>query len=152
MHPIPDTNARQIEGFLAPYDPVIRRLALDARARLRRLMPTAVEQVYDNYNALVFGFGSTEKASDAFVSLALYPHWVRLFFLQGASLPDPASMLSGSGKQVRSIQLSTAADLDQPEIVALLAEAISRSAPPLPAEGPGKTMVKSISAKQRPRS
>ncbi len=30
--------------------------------RLRRRFPTAVELVYDNYNALAFGWGATHNA------------------------------------------------------------------------------------------
>jgi len=37
--------------------------------------------VYDNYNALVIAFSPNERPSDAIFSIALYPHWVNLFFL-----------------------------------------------------------------------
>jgi hypothetical protein len=33
----------------------------------------AIELVYDNYNALVIGYGPTERASDALIFLAVYP-------------------------------------------------------------------------------
>ena len=87
-------------------------------------MPTAVELVYDNYNALTIGFGPSERASEVIVSLALYPRWVSLFFLQGAKLSDPEELLGGSGKQVRHIVLGQSNDLDKPAVEALLAEAI----------------------------
>jgi len=144
-------TARQIDGFLAPYDPAIRSLAQDARAQMRRRLPTATELVYDNYNALVFGYSPTDRTPHAFVSLALYPRWVTLFFLHGATLPDPMKLLSGTGKQVRGIRLGRAADLERPEIEALLAQAVQRCAPPLPASAGGSTIIKSVSAKQRPR-
>ena len=98
---------------------------VDARARLRRRMPGAHELVYDNYNALVIGFGPTERASDAVFSLALYPRWVTLFFLFGATLPDPLGLLKGSGKQVRSIRLETASIVDTPGVGALLDAALA---------------------------
>lgn len=75
-------------------------------------MPGAVELVYDNYNALATGFAATERASDAVVSLALYPRRVSLFFLQGARLTDPQKVLHGGGKIVRHVVLKSADDLD----------------------------------------
>lgn len=149
--PSTSTATVQIAAFLARYDSAIGHLASDARVRLRQRMPSAVELVYDNYNALVFGYGPTERASDAILSLALYPKWVRLFFLRGTALPDPANLLSGTGTQVRSIRLKSAADIELPAIQTLISEAIRQSAVPLPEEGLGSTIIKSISAKQRPR-
>ncbi len=135
---------------MAKYDPEIQRLAKKALAKIRALVPGAVELVYDNYNALVIGFGPTERASEAIISLALYPRWVNLFFLQGVKLSDPHKLLKGSGKQVRSIMLRDAADLDREEVRALVARAIERSAKPIQTSR-RRTIVKSISAKQRPR-
>jgi hypothetical protein len=81
--------ARRLAAFMARYTPEIQIIAEEALPRMRRLLPGAVEMVYDNYNALVIGFGPSERASEAIVSIALYPRWVNLFFLHGARLPDP---------------------------------------------------------------
>jgi hypothetical protein len=109
-----DTPAEQWAAFLSRYDPAIAKVAKAAIARLRKEIPGAVELVYDNYNALVMGFGPTERASEAVVSIALYPRWVTLFFLQGARLADPSRLLKGAGSRVRHIVLSDVAILDQP--------------------------------------
>ena len=83
--------------------------ARSALARLRRLVPGAVELVYDNYNALVVGFGPSERPSEAILSLVAYPKWVTLCFLQDApELPDPEGLLKGSGSSVRHISLESA--------------------------------------------
>ena len=140
----------QLARFIARYSPEIAALSREARAKLQTLLPGAVEMVYDNYNALVIGFGPTEKTSDAILSLALYPRWVNLFFLHGASLSDPHRRLKGKGNQVRSIRLEDAATLDEPAVQALIAAAVAR-AEPLAANQPGRLVIKSISAKQRPR-
>ena len=58
------TPAQQLAGFISRFDPAIAALARAARVRLRRRFPTAVELVYDNYNALAIGWGPTERASD----------------------------------------------------------------------------------------
>ena len=145
------TTAKQIAGFLAKYTPQIRKEARAARRILRQRMPTAVEVVYDNYNALVFGFVPGQRVSEAILSFALYPRWLTLFFLQGAELDDPRGLLKGSGNVVRHIALAGAADLDRPAIRTLIRQALARARVPLPATGRGTTVVKFVSAKQRPR-
>ena len=92
-----------IDRFLAKYDPAIEKEGRAARRVLRKAMPTAFELVYDNYNALVFAFGASERAGDILMSIALYPRWVTLFFLHGATLDDPESLLEGSGKTIRGV-------------------------------------------------
>ena len=146
-----DSAQADLEGFIDSYRPEIGALARAALARMRARLPGAVQLVYDNYNALVIGFGPSERASEAILSIALYPRWVNLFFLHGADLPDPGRLLNGTGKQVRSIRLRDAADLDQPAVRKLIDEAVARSAKPLPATGPSCLVIRSISPKQRPR-
>ncbi len=141
----------QLEGFIAKFDPKMQKLIRSCRAAMRRRLPTAHELVYDNYNFFVIGYASTTRASDAIVSLASDMHGVTLFFLWGAKLPDPAGILQGSGKQVRSIRLESAATLKRPEVDALIDAAAAHGKNPLPASGRGQTVVKAVSAKQRPR-
>ena len=79
----------QLDAFLDKYTPPVATLARACLAKMRARLPGAVQLVYDNYNALAIGFGPSERASEAIFSIALYPRWVTLFFLQGAALPDP---------------------------------------------------------------
>ena len=146
-----ETPAKQLAGFIAKYDPAVARLARATRAALRKRLPTAIELVYDNYQFLALGFGATERASDCVVSLAVSPKGVSLCFIHSASLPDPGRILLGSGKQTRFVRLEGAASLAKPRVEALLRAALARAKTPLPATGRGATIIKSISAKQRPR-
>src|SRR5438132_13229557 len=66
-------------------------------------------------------------------------------------LPDPKKVLLGSGNQTRFIRLESAGVLARPEVRALLAAAIARARAPLPPTGRGKLVIRSVSAKQRPR-
>jgi len=118
---------------------------------MRARLPGAVELVYDNYNALVIGFGPTERASDAVFSIALYPRWVNLFFLYGATLPDPHGVLKGSGKQVRSIMIKNPAELDKPEVREVMDAALKRADPPINPKEKRRMTIRAIAAKQRPR-
>ena len=131
------------------YVPDIVRQATEMRAKLEEQIPGAVEMVYDNWNGLVIGFGATERPSEAIVSLLLQPEWVTLCFLKGAKLRDPKKLLKGSGNIVRSMRLQSPADLDKPEIRDLVAQSVKMS--PKPFDGDGALIIKSVSAKQRPR-
>jgi hypothetical protein len=107
--------------------------------------------VYDNYNALAMGFASTERVSDVIVSVAVYASGVNLYFMYGRSLPDPKKLLQGSGTQGAFIRFTDPSILDDPAVDSLLTAATKKTKPPLPKTGRGYTVVKSISAKQRPR-
>jgi hypothetical protein len=150
VQPAPSPQA-QLERFLDKYSPAVATLARACLAKMRARLPGAVQLVYDNYNALVIGFGPSERASEAVFSIALYPRWVTLFFLQGAGLPDPKRLLRGSGKVVRHIVLESAADFDRPDVQNLMATALKRAEPGIDLDAPGSLVIRSVSAKQRPR-
>ncbi len=146
----PASPSKQIAAFIAKFDPKMAKLITSRRRDLRKRFPTAIELVYDNYNFLVFGFCTTDRASDCLVSLAAQAKGVSLCFYWGKTLPDPHKILLGSGNQVRWIRLEGPATLARPEVAALLKAAVAQAKHPLPAEK-GYTIVKSVSAKQRPR-
>src|SRR5664279_3858210 len=105
----------EIATFLEKYSPEIAAQLRSARAQLQALFPRGCELVYDNYNALVFCFGPTDRASEAILSIAGYPKWITLFFAKGKTMKDPTGILQGSGKTVRSIRLGSPGELDRPE-------------------------------------
>ncbi len=142
--------AKQVDAFIAKFDPVMAKLIRSVRAALRKRFPTAIEMVYDNYNFFVIGYSPTERPTDYIVSLAANSKGVGLSFNHGATLPDPKKILLGAGKQNRFIRLPNAAELAKPEVEALLRAAIV-DAKPLPVRGGGQTVIRSVSAKQRPR-
>lgn len=142
---------KQLNSFLAKYNPEIASLARRALLKMRKRLPNSIEMVYDNYNALAIGFVPNLRPSDAVFSIVLYPHYVTLFFLQGAGLPDPNRRLEGHANRVRHVRLETAATLDDPEIVSLMNTALHRAKVPFDPKQRHQLMIKSVSAKQRPR-
>lgn len=142
--------ATQVEGFIARFTPEIAERVRAARVVLRERLPGATELVYDNYNGLAIGYGPGDKTSEAVFSLAIYPRNVLLYFLPGVGLPDPEGLLQGEGKMGRYVCLKHVALLDEPAVIDLIDAALDRAKRPLPPEG-GRTIVKSISARQRPR-
>lgn len=143
--------AKQVAGFIAKFDPAIAKLTRACRTVLRKRYPSAIELVYDNYNALAIGYSPTERTSDCIFSLAVYARGVNLYFMYGRSLVDPDHLLLGSGRQGAFIRLESADTLDQPQIKRLIESAVKRQLPTFASKGRGYTVVKSISAKQRPR-
>src|SRR3954466_6337012 len=105
------TAAKQLSGFIAKFDPKIARLVRATRSALRKRLPTAIEQVYDNYNFLAIGFCTTERTSDCIVSIAASATGVALSFYYGAALPDPERILFGKGKQNRFVRLESASTI-----------------------------------------
>ena len=142
---------RQLDSFIDKFSPDVAARTRLELGRMRALLPCAIEMVYDNYNALAIGFGPSERASEAIFSLAVFPRWVTLFFLQGANIPDPDKRLNGTGNQVRHLRLTNPQILLSPEVRALMLAALNCAKVPLAASTRHRLIIKSISAKQRPR-
>lgn len=143
--------AKQVAGFISKFDPEVAKLTRACRTVLRKRYPSAIELVYDNYNALAIGYSPTERTSDCVFSLAVYARGVNLYFMYGRALADPNNLLLGSGRQGAFIRLDSAGILDQPKVKKLMESAVKRQMPTFSPQGRGYTVVKSISAKQRPR-
>jgi hypothetical protein len=147
----PTEAEEQLAGFIAKFSDEVATLTQAILLRMRALYPTAIEMVYDNYNALAIGFGPTERPSEAIFSIAVFPKWVSLFFLQARGLPDPDHILRGNGKLSRHIRLPSAATLDEFSVKNMMREATARAAIPFASDGASRLIIKSIAAKQRPR-
>lgn len=141
----------QLKSFIAKFGPEHQIIIRGSRQILRRRFPTANELVYDNYNFFVIGYCSTERPSDCIVSIAAAANGVGLSFYYGASVPDPHKLLLGSGKQNRFIRLESAQVLERPEVKALIAAAAGQAENSLSKTRAGKLIIRSISAKQKPR-
>ena len=141
----------QLDAFIDKFTPDVAALTRALLAKAKARIPGAQILVYDNYNALAIGFARSEKAGEAILSLAVMPKWVTLCFLWGKTLPDPHRLLNGEGSRVRNVRLHRPEAFDDPRIQALIAAALDRTDWPIDPAGPQRLIIKSISAKQRPR-
>lgn len=141
------TPQEQLQNFLAKYDPAIVAQAKKALGKMRKLVPGAVQMVYDNYNAMVIGFAAGDRPSEAVFSIVLYPRYIGLCFLQGKGLPDPAKRMQGSDNQVRWIRLALPATLDEPEVRELINVALNRAKVPIDPKPKPRLVIRSISKK-----
>ena len=132
----------QLAGFLAKFTREIAAHAEDISPDSASV-PHALELVYDNYNALAIGFGPTERASEAIISVAVFPRWVSLFFLQANGLPDPTVSSKARAMWSRHIVLPTPSALDEPAIQALIEEALNRAKVPLHPNTSHRVIIKS---------
>jgi hypothetical protein len=157
VRPMPRTTSKltepedQLQSFIKKFESRHQAVIRAARKKLRKRFPTATELVYDNYNFFVIGFGPNDRPSDCIVTIAAAANGVGLCFVRGASLPDPEKVLPGSGKQTRFVRLPSAEVPEQPAVQTLLLAAAERAQTLLPATGRGKLVIRSVSAKQRPR-
>ena len=145
------TGEQQLAAFIKKFDSKNAVLIRSVRKVLRKRLPTANELVYDNYNFFVIGYCSTERPSDCILSIAAGANGVGLSFYHGATLPDPHKLLLGSGSQNRFIRIESPATPTRPEVEELIAAAIAQAKVPLPENGRGKLVIRSISKKQKPR-
>jgi hypothetical protein len=89
------------------------------RALVRRLDPAVVEVIWPHQGTVGWGVGP-KKMTEHYAYLAVHPAHVNLGFYRGASLPDPAGLLAGTGKAMRHIKISGPDDVARPEIAELL--------------------------------
>ena len=147
----PRVAEAKLAEFIAKFSPDHQRMIRAVRKRLRERFKGAYELAYDNYNFFVIGYSPTERPSDAIVSMACGSNGVGLCFIHGAKLADPTGILEGSGKQTRFIHLDAPELLARTDVEALIADAIARAKAPLSPAQPGRLIIRSVSAKQRPR-
>jgi len=148
--------------FLTPFSDEIKEIALWLREFVWDLYPDANELIYDNYNALAFGWSPSDKVGDTFCSIAVGSNkYVHFGFYWGSRIADPEKKLLGNGNQYRYIKVKTRNDFPKAYIKSLLKEAYAYSLAKMAAATTansskkqilnGATIVKSISpVKKRP--
>lgn len=140
--------------FLKPFPADIQETALWLRAFVWDLYPKTNELIYDNYNAVAFGWSPTEKVGHTFCSIAVgrSSYNVHFGFYWGSEIADPDKILLGQGNQYRYILVKRKEDFPKVYMKKLLKEAYANSLAKV--KDPkqimhGQTITKSISDKKR---
>ena len=151
---MPKEEVQDLVKFLLPYPDKVKAAALWLREFVWNLYPQTNELIYDNYNAVAFGWSPTEKAGNVFCSIAVCSDHVNFGFNRGVDIADPDKILLGDGTQYRFIRVREKDDFPEEYIKQLLEEAYQNSVAAMkPQKKPisGQTIVKSISpVKKRP--
>ena len=122
---ISDTS--DLNKFLKPFSPEIKKLALGLREFVWNLYPNCNELVYDSYNALAFGWSISDKLGDTFCSIAVMEKYCHFGFYRGVDISDPEKRLLGQGNQYRYIKVHKPSDLPKTYIKKLLKEAYANA-------------------------
>lgn len=151
---MPKETVKDLLKFLKPFPPQVRSNALWLRDFAWDLYPNCNELIYDNYNAVAFGWSLSDKLGDVFCNVAVgrSSHNVLFGFYWGARISDPEKKLIGEGNQFRYILVPDTKKFPKTYIKKLLKEAYAYSLAKMkPVKLPvkGATIVKSISAKKR---
>jgi len=141
--------------FLKPFGSEIEELVLWLREFVWDLYPQTNELVYDNYNAVAFGWSPTDRQGHTFCSIAVgrSSKNVHFGFYWGNEISDPEHLLSGEGNQYRYILVTDKNKFPKTYIEKLVKEAYTNSLAKVKDEKQimhGRTIVKSISTKKRP--
>ena len=147
-------QTKDLLKFLKPFPTEIQETALWLRAFVWELYPKANELIYDNYNAVAFGWSPTDKVGHTFCSIALgrSSHNVHFGFYWGADLSDPKKILLGEGNQYRYVLVKDKADFPKTYIKTLLKEAYANSLAKVKDHKQlmeGATITKSVSGTKR---
>src|SRR5438132_7503373 len=100
---MPKEEVNDLLKFLLPYPDKVKAAALWLRGFVWDLYPDTNELIYDNYNAVAFGWSPTDKAGDVFCSVAVYSAHVNFGFNRGSEIADPQKKLSGDARLYRYI-------------------------------------------------
>ncbi len=99
-------ESKELLKFLTPFSDEVKEVALWLREFVWDLYPESNELIYDNYNALAFGFSLTDTAGDAFCSIAVFSKWVNFGFNRGSEIADADKILVGNGSLYRYIKVA----------------------------------------------
>jgi len=138
--------------FLTPFPDHVREITLWLREFVWDLYPDSNELIYDNYNALALGWSPTDKAGDAFCSIAVYSNHVNFGFNRGSEISDTDKILNGDGSLYRKMSIKSKNDFPKTKIKNLLKEAHANSLARLKGGKQvlkGVTITKSVSSKKR---
>lgn len=140
--------------FLEVFDAPTKELVLWLREFVWDLYPKTNELIYDNYNALAFGWSPTDRVGHTFCSIAIgrTSNNIHFGFYWGAEIKDPQKLLLGKGNQYRYILVKNKDGFPKTYIKKLVREAYANSLAKVKDKNQvmyGMTITKSISAAKR---
>ncbi len=122
----PVTEAHVLD-FLGPCTPRVQEIALKLREVVLQVAPGAIEQM--DYPAKLLAYGWRQTYKDTICVIMPLKAAVNLGFPRGVELPDPAGLLTGTGKRARHVRIATVQEAERPELRALLEAAVAQLVP-----------------------
>jgi hypothetical protein len=144
-------------AFLKPFPHEVQDTALWLRDFVWLLYPKTNELIYDNYNALAFGWSPTDRVGHTFCNIAVgrTSYNVHFGFYWGTQIADPEKKLIGEGNQYRYILVKNKNDFPKAYMKNLLQAAFVNSLAKV--KDPkqlmeGMTILKSVSSSKRKKN
>jgi hypothetical protein len=105
-------DLKDLKKFLSVFPKEKQEIALWLREFVWDQYPNSNELIYDNYNALAFGWSPTDKVGHTFCSIAVgrTSYNIHFGFYWGSEISDPNKILLGEGNQYRYILVENKAD------------------------------------------
>jgi len=107
---------RAIDAYVEQRNPALKEAVSAVRRLVKQAVPAATEAI-NPWGIPVF------ELNDTLCFLMVGKHHVTLSFAQGTSLPDPAKLLEGTGKNIRHVKLDEVKQVSNPHLRNLLLEA-----------------------------
>jgi hypothetical protein len=147
-------QAKELSKFLKPFSSEIIDLVMWLREFVWDLYPKTNELIYDNYNAVAFGWSPTDRLGHTFCSIAVGRSGknIHFGFYWGNEISDPDKILLGKGNQYRYVLVTDKNKFPKTYIKKLLQEAFVNSLAKVKDEKQimnGQTIVKAVSEKKR---
>jgi hypothetical protein len=140
--------------FLEPFGENTVDLVMWLRDFVWDLYPMTNELIYDNYNAVAFGWSPTDRQGHIFCSIAVgrTSKNIHFGFYWGKEISDPDKILLGQGNQYRYILVTDKTKFPKNYIENLIQEAYKNSLSKVKDKSQiihGQSIIKSVSEKKR---
>lgn len=112
--------------FLELKETVLIELYKQTRDLVLEVFPEANELLYHTH-ALTSVYTPTLKLGNGFIHIPIYNSHLNLGFNFGAHLHDPHKLLTGTGKSIRHIPVTSIRDIDTEEVRELIKAAVQYS-------------------------
>jgi len=147
-------QTKDLLTFLKPFGEDITDLVMWVRDFAWDLCPQANELIYDNYNAVAFGWSPTDKVGHTICSIAVgrSSKNIHFGFYWGNEIADPDKILLGQGNQYRYVLVTDKKSFPKTYLKRLVKEAYENSLKKVKDQRQimvGQTIVKSVSQKKR---
>jgi hypothetical protein len=151
---MPKEEIKDLKKFLKPFPDGVKEIVFWMREFVWDQFPKTNELIYDNYNAVAFGWSPTDKVGHTFCTIAIMRtnFNIHFGFYWGNEIADPEKKLLGNGRQYRYLLIKSKSDFPKTYLKKLMKEAYANSLGKV--KDPkqirhGETITKSISAKKR---
>jgi len=114
-------DSKSLKSFLTPFSPEAQLLALATRRTIRKIFPEALETA----EGKELGYGFDRGYKGLVFAISLKKAGINLGVAGGATLEDPAHLLSGTGKVHRHVEILKPAALKNAALLELLRRALN---------------------------